>query len=145
MKRVLEWLGRRSWMPAVAAPVDRLAFKLFGRGVSVGVPTLLLEHVGRNSGEVYRSPLFFIRDGDAFVVAATNYGRNEPDWSRNLRALPEVFVTHGNIRRPMRARVETDPGRLDRYWRAFGDMYANYDEYRAEADREISIWVLEPA
>lgn len=144
MKRILEWLGRQSWIPAVAAPVDRAAFKLFGRGVSIGVPTLLLEHVGRKSGTTYQSPLFFLRDGDSYVVAGTNYGRDEPSWSRNLRSQPNVHVTVDRGRRPMRARIEEDSETAERYWREFGEMYSNYRDYRANADREIPLWVLDP-
>jgi deazaflavin-dependent oxidoreductase (nitroreductase family) len=57
----------------------RLTRPLVGHGTFVE-----LEHVGRRSGTVYRTPLNAFRDGDTVTIALT-YGP-DTDWLRNVRA-----------------------------------------------------------
>lgn len=47
-------------------------------------PFVEVEHVGRRSGLVRRTPLFAFRSGDAFTVALT-YGP-DVDWLKNTKA-----------------------------------------------------------
>jgi deazaflavin-dependent oxidoreductase (nitroreductase family) len=60
-----------------------------GAGFRKPVPTLLLEHVGRRSGETYTTPLLYMVDGADLVVVASQGGlpRN-PQWFHNLRGAP---------------------------------------------------------
>jgi deazaflavin-dependent oxidoreductase (nitroreductase family) len=143
LKRLLEWLGRRRWIPAVAAPVDRLAYRLMGRGLAIGIPTLILHHVGRRSGQIHKSPLFYITDGDSFVSVATNYGRREPQWSLNLRTHPDVTLEVGRKVGPYRA-SSADSAKSEEYWQRFIAMYENYEGYRRSANRNIPVWVFSP-
>ncbi|HEX7588718.1 MAG TPA: nitroreductase/quinone reductase family protein, partial [Anaerolineae bacterium] len=46
---------------------------------------LLLHTVGRKSGKAFVTPLTFYRDGERYLLVATNWGREEyPDWFLNL-------------------------------------------------------------
>lgn len=47
-------------------------------------PFVEVEHVGRRSGTVYRTPIMAFRDGSTVTIALT-YGANV-DWLKNLRA-----------------------------------------------------------
>lgn len=104
--------------------------------------TLLLTTTGARSGEKHRSPLYYLED-DGYVVIASNYGRHEPDWSRNLAAQPMCTVKVG--RRTQAARAERVakaewPGYLDQ----FASFYPPYRDYVNRAGRTIPMWKLVP-
>lgn len=93
-----------------------------GAGRLFGDRSLMLEHVGRTTGQ----PRFVIlevveRPFPNTVIIASGFGERA-QWYRNLRARPECHVSTGSLRRvPARARFLTeDEGRaaLDRYRRA---------------------------
>jgi deazaflavin-dependent oxidoreductase (nitroreductase family) len=62
-------------------------------GMFEGAPMALLTTTGRKSGEPRISPLYFHRDGDTVVVAASKGGSDKhPMWYLNLKANPKVQV-----------------------------------------------------
>jgi hypothetical protein len=82
---------------------DRL-FKLFmslqififrrtqGKAMSCmrGMPVLLLNNVGRKTGQPRTTPLMYIRDGDDYVITASNSDRDKhPAWFRNQDPNPK--------------------------------------------------------
>src|SRR5438067_1853483 len=57
----------------------------------IGVPTLLLRTTGRRSGATRTNGLVYARDGDDYLVVASNGGADRaPAWLHNLRANPHV-------------------------------------------------------
>jgi deazaflavin-dependent oxidoreductase (nitroreductase family) len=57
------------------------------------IPVALLTTTGRKSGQPRVSPLYFLRDGDRVVVAASKAGSaTNPQWYLNLKADPKVSV-----------------------------------------------------
>jgi deazaflavin-dependent oxidoreductase (nitroreductase family) len=106
---------------------------------------LLLDHVGAKSGNRRTSPLQYVEDGDRVVVIASKGGfPKHPAWFHNLKAHPDTYAQIGSERRPVHARVVTDPGERDRLWAKAVRMYRPYEDYLARAGREIPIVVLEP-
>jgi deazaflavin-dependent oxidoreductase (nitroreductase family) len=106
---------------------------------------LLLDHVGAKSGTLRTSPLLYIPDGEDLVMVASKGGfPKHPAWFHNLRANPETYVQVGAERRRVRARVAT-AGERERLWGLAVAVWPGYDDYRARADREIPLVVLEPA
>ncbi len=106
---------------------------------------LLLDHVGAKSGTLRTSPLLYGKDGDDLVLVASKGGfPQHPAWFHNLRANPETYVQVGSERRRVRARVATGEDR-ERLWAEMTSLWAGYDDYKARAEREIPIVVLEPA
>ena len=88
------WIGNQTWLRPVAplvSPVDRVLLGKFGRRMTP-FPTLLLTTIGRNSGKTVDTPLWYLEEGRELAVIASNFGRHEPDWSRNLRANPTCTV-----------------------------------------------------
>jgi deazaflavin-dependent oxidoreductase (nitroreductase family) len=56
-----------------------------------GGEILLLTTRGRRSGRARTNPLMFARDGESFVVIASNAGRQRhPGWYWNVTSSPEV-------------------------------------------------------
>jgi deazaflavin-dependent oxidoreductase (nitroreductase family) len=115
-----------------------------GAGFRNPVPTLLLDHVGRNSGFRYTTPLLYLVDGPDLVVVASQGGlpRN-PQWLRNLVAAPDTQVQVGAELRRVRARV-ADPEERAALWPRLVELYADFDRYQAWTEREIPVVVLEP-
>jgi deazaflavin-dependent oxidoreductase (nitroreductase family) len=61
-----------------------------------GVHTLLLTTRGRRSGKLRRTALIYGRDGDRYLVVASNGGSKEhPSWYLNLTDDPEVEAQVG--------------------------------------------------
>jgi deazaflavin-dependent oxidoreductase (nitroreductase family) len=108
-------------------------------------PVLLLETIGRRTGERRTSPLLFLRDGDDLIVVAANAGHPEhPAWWLNLTADPRAFVQIGNERRAVVAEAIEGP-RREELWRRFAAMYDGLDHYQAEARRRFPVVVLRSA
>jgi deazaflavin-dependent oxidoreductase (nitroreductase family) len=100
---------------------------------------LVLETTGRRSGALRQTPLSFTRDGDAFVLIASNGGApRHPDWYRNLLAHPDATVEVGGERIPVRATTVTGELR-DRLWRGAVRSYPGYRAYQIRTDREIPV------
>ena len=115
-----------------------------GAGFRKPVPTLLLEHVGRKSGETYTTPLLYCVDGSDVVVVASQGGLpKNPHWYYNLRAAPDTRVWLKREVRDVRARV-ADPQERARLWPLLVGLYADFDVYQRTTDREIPVVVLSP-
>ena len=77
---------------------------------------LLLRTVGRRTSQPRTSALLYVRDGDAYVVIASNGGAPQhPGWFHNLTAQPDVEIQVGRARIPVRAQVAAGEER-SRLW-----------------------------
>ncbi|WP_059013060.1 nitroreductase family deazaflavin-dependent oxidoreductase [Streptomyces specialis] len=107
-----------------------------------GVPTLLLTTRGRKSGLLRRTALIYGRDGDDYLVVASQGGKPEhPAWYHNLVADPEVRLQVGADKFRARARTAT-PEERARLWPRMTEIWPDYDEYQTKTSREIPIVVL---
>jgi deazaflavin-dependent oxidoreductase (nitroreductase family) len=115
-----------------------------GAGFRKPVATLLLEHVGRKSGETYTTPLLYLVDGPDLVIVASQGGLpKNPQWLYNVRAHPETRVWLKREIRDVRARV-ADPDERAALWPRLVELYADFATYQATTDREIPVVVLSP-
>jgi deazaflavin-dependent oxidoreductase (nitroreductase family) len=108
-----------------------------------GAPVLILTTTGRKSGEQRSTPLIFGRDGDEYVLVASQGGRPQhPGWYHNLVAQPEVQLqVKGDV---FRARARTAEGEeRERLWRAMNEIWTHYDSYQEKTERVIPVVVLE--
>ena len=136
-----------SRLAPLLVPADRLVGRLTGgRVVALGlVPSLILTTTGRRSGLPRRSPLLYVRDGDAFVVIGSNWGKTgQPAWSHNLLADPRATVTVGGRHLPVTARLATGAER-ERLW---DKLVAEWPAYRTYVERaggrDIRVFRLTP-
>lgn len=110
-----------------------------------GVPTLILFTIGRKSGLERRTPLIFGRDGDAFVIIASQGGApTHPSWFLNLLNDPSAQVQVKDVRFQVRARTAKDDDERNRLWSMMTTFWPSYDTYQSRTDRRIPLVVLEP-
>jgi F420H(2)-dependent quinone reductase len=109
-----------------------------------GGDVLLLTHRGRTSGRSYTKPVLHVRDGDDFVVAASNGGIDaEPQWWLNLQADPHAVVEVRGRRTEVVASAVPEEER-QRLWDALMAKCPTYDTYQASVSRRISLVRLTP-
>lgn len=140
----MQWI--RHILPFITA-THRLLFRFTRGGLGGGVfgwHFLQLEHVGRKSGQLRKTPLLYIEDGDRFVVVASNAGQDRhPAWWLNLQTTPEALVTaNGESAHVVARRATTEEAA--RLWVRLEESYRWFGEYRAGTERDIPIVVLEP-
>jgi deazaflavin-dependent oxidoreductase (nitroreductase family) len=105
---------------------------------------MVLETVGRRSGRRRAVPVLYLRDGESFIVMASNAGTDRyPTWWLNLRDADEATIIVRGSRNRVRPRILEGTER-ERLWRAFVDMYPQADEYARFTEREIPLVALEP-
>ena len=106
---------------------------------------LVLHTTGRRSGQPRETPLSYTKDGDSYVVIASDGGSpHDPDWYLNLLADPDVEIAVRGRR--SRVHAETVAGdERDRLWRQAVQSYGGYAGYQARADRQIPVVRLTPA
>jgi F420H(2)-dependent quinone reductase len=114
----------------------------------IGVPCLLLRTTGRRSGQPRCNALVYARDGDDYLVVASNGGADKaPGWYFNLRDKPEVEVQVERERRPAVARI-LQPGEpdYDRLWKIVNENnHDRYNGYMKMTSRPIPVVALTPA
>ena len=114
----------------------------------IGVPSLLLRTTGRKSGTVRTSALVYAKDGDSYLLVASNGGADRPPgWLFNIQAQPAVGIQVGTVAKPATATVVNagDPG-YPRLWKAVNDNnHGRYDRYQAKTSRPIPVVVVTPA
>ncbi len=112
-------------------------------GTFHGVPSLLLTTRGRRSGTLRRTALMYGRDGDDYLLVASNGGAaKHPAWYLNLTADPAVEIQVGAERIAGRARTATAEERV-RLWPVMTKVFPTYARYERETDREIPVIVIE--
>jgi deazaflavin-dependent oxidoreductase (nitroreductase family) len=105
---------------------------------------LVLHTTGRRSGEPRQTPLSYTKDGDAYVVIASDGGApRHPDWYVNLQDDPNAEIDVGGRRSPVRAETVTGEER-DRLWSRAVRSYGGYAGYQARTDRQIPVVRLTP-
>ena len=133
--------------PHVVPRIDRVAHRLSGGRFTIGgslVPTIVLTNTGAKSGLTRTTPLATVRDGDGWIVVASNFGqKHHPAWSANLLAHPDGRVTDRGVVTDVRARMLTDDEKLA-LWPRILEIWPNYDTYVERSGRNIRVFRLEP-
>ena len=113
-------------------------------GTLQNIPVALLTTTGRKTGKPRVSPLYFLRDGDRVILAASRGGSDKhPMWYLNLKANPKVQVQVKNEVLSLNARHATEDERAN-YWPKLVEMYPSYEDYQSWTDRRIPLVVCEP-
>jgi deazaflavin-dependent oxidoreductase (nitroreductase family) len=109
-----------------------------------GAPVLLLDHVGRKSGNRRTAPVLYMLDGDDVVIVASRGGSDAtPAWWLNLQANAVTEVQIGAERRRVTARQATREEK-DKLWPRLLEMFPDYGVYQTRTAREIPVVILSP-
>lgn len=102
-------------------------------------PILLLETTGRKTHRKRSTPLVYLREGDTWLVAGSNAGRDsDPGWVWNLRADPHAAITIGREVIAVQA-TELDDAEAEAMWPALDAMNAQYREYQKLTERTVPV------
>jgi F420H(2)-dependent quinone reductase len=139
---------------SLTSQVLRLHEKLYVRSDGrvghnmIGVPTLLLRTTGRRSGAIRTNGLVYARDGDDYLVVASNGGADKaPAWLHNVRANPDVEVQVARERRKGTARIvePSDPS-YERLWKIVNENNNDrYSAYQEKTSRPIPVIAVTPS
>jgi deazaflavin-dependent oxidoreductase (nitroreductase family) len=110
-----------------------------------GVDTLLITTRGRRTGKLRRTALIYGRDGDRYLVVASNGGSAaHPEWYLNLEADPIVEIQVGAERLAGQARAATTQEKAS-LWPQMTSIWPDYVRYQAGTSRDIPVVIIEPA
>jgi deazaflavin-dependent oxidoreductase (nitroreductase family) len=108
-----------------------------------GKDALLITTRGRKSGLLRRTALFYGKDGERYVVVASNGGKpKHPAWYLNLLADPTVQVQDGAETFEARARPASAE-ELPRLWAMMAAIFPSYEGFRKKTSREIPVVIIE--
>jgi len=108
-------------------------------------PSLLLHTVGAKTGQPRTNTLSYARDGDSYLIVASNAGSDRyPGWYHNLRKHPECEINLGPKRFAVTARrIAPEDADYPRLWQLTNKNNANrYDGYQRQTSRPIPIFAL---
>lgn len=107
-------------------------------------PVLLLNTIGRKTGQPRTTPLLYLQDEDDLVIVASYGGApSHPVWWLNLQAKPEAEVEVGRKKLRVVAR-QADAAERERLWPLLVAMFGEYAEYQKKTIREIPVVILHP-
>jgi deazaflavin-dependent oxidoreductase (nitroreductase family) len=129
-----------SWTVRSMMPLDRrLLIRSGGRRTvlgPIGVPMLLLESVGRKSGQT--------RVGGSAIVVGSNFGQeHHPAWTGNLLADPTGTIVVAGQRIPVTAELLAGP-EADAAYQKMVEVTHVYAAYKGRTDRNIRVFRLTP-
>ncbi|MDP4510243.1 nitroreductase family deazaflavin-dependent oxidoreductase [Nonomuraea turcica] len=109
------------------------------------LPVVILTTLGAKSGKIRKSPLMRVEhDGSYAVVASAGGAPTHPVWYHNVVADPRVELQDGPVRQDMLAREVTGDEKAV-WWARAVEAFPDYAEYQKNTDRQIPLFVLEPA
>ena len=109
-----------------------------------GQSVLLLHTVGRKSGKPYTTPLSYYRDGNAYLVVASNWGKEAHSaWFYNLLDHPRTTIQVGAKVIPVDARP-AEGKEYERLWKLVTSQNNQYIKYQTGLARRIPVVILTP-
>ncbi len=110
-----------------------------------GVPCVVVTSLGAKSRKLRKTPLMRVEhDGSYALVASKGGAPSHPTWFHNLVAHPTIELQDGPDRRDYTVRIAEGDERAT-WWERSVAVWPDYAEYQAKTDREIPVFVAEPA
>lgn len=105
-----------------------------------GHDALLLTTRGRRSGKLRRTAVWYVRDGDRYLLVGSSGAGRDPAWVHNVRAHPAVVLqVRGDVFAGL-ARLATGDERT-RLWQRVAAEIPRY----ARTRRPLPLVIVEPA
>ncbi|MFC9502452.1 nitroreductase family deazaflavin-dependent oxidoreductase [Streptomyces sp. NPDC057002] len=109
------------------------------------MPVVVLTSRGAKSGKLRKTPVMRVEhEGRYAAVASLGGAPKHPVWYFNLKADPHVELQDGPRKQDMTAREVTGEEKSE-WWDRAVAAYPAYADYQKKTDREIPLFVLEPA
>jgi deazaflavin-dependent oxidoreductase (nitroreductase family) len=100
---------------------------------------------GAKSARIITMPLMYVPYNDGILLVASLGGApKNPVWYYNIAKNPDITVRHRGQEMTLRARLASVDEKPD-LWPLCDNSYAPFADYRARTEREIPIFVCEPA
>ena len=113
--------------------------------MQTGLPCIIVTHTGNKTGAVRKTPLMRVKDGDGYVLVASQGGApKNPVWVYNLRANPNVEIRDKTDVFKMRVRELDDAAERERVWALCVEAFPPYEEYKNKTTRTIPVFIAEP-
>jgi deazaflavin-dependent oxidoreductase (nitroreductase family) len=110
-----------------------------------GMPVVIVTNRGASSGKIRKTPLMRVEhDGLYALIASQGGAPKHPLWYHNLVAHPDVELQDGAHKQAMRAREVAGEER-SQWWERAVAAYPPYADYQLKTERQIPVFVLEPA
>ena len=133
-RRLFVWVNR-----AANVVVARLKPRRFRGG-----DLLVLTTTGRKTGKPRTTPLLYLREGERWIVVASNGGADwEPGWWLNLKAGGTGRVEVGGTTTTVTGTEVEGAERAD-LWRRLTAEVFDYDSYQRKVSRRLAVVALEP-
>ncbi len=110
-----------------------------------GMGVVVITSLGAKSGKLRKNPVMRVEhDGAYAAVASLGGSPKHPVWYYNVREHPLVELQDGPVKKDMVAREVTGEEKA-LWWKRAVAAYPDYADYQRKTDREIPVFVLEPA
>ena len=110
-----------------------------------GLPVVVVTSLGARSGKIRKTPLMRVEHDGRYVLVASQGGApKHPTWYFNLVAHPHIELQDGPVRRDYRVR-QLEGDERARWWDRAVAAFPNYARYREKTEREIPVFLAEPA
>jgi deazaflavin-dependent oxidoreductase (nitroreductase family) len=108
------------------------------------LPVLLITTFGRKSGMPHTNPVVYIREGQDYLVSATNGGRDtDPGWYLNLKTRPKAKIEVGDTAFDVQATISESEERT-RLYEKFKAASSNFVKYERGTRRMLPVIRLTP-
>jgi deazaflavin-dependent oxidoreductase (nitroreductase family) len=109
------------------------------------MPVIVLTSRGAKSGKIRKTPLMRVEHDGSYAIVASKGGAPEhPVWYYNVVADPHVELQDGPVRQDMTARQVAGAEKAT-WWKRAVAAYPDYADYQEKTDRQIPVFVVEPA
>ena len=110
-----------------------------------GLPVIIVTNHGNQTGDIRKTPLMRVRDGDNYVLVGSKGGApKNPVWVYNLRADGRVEIRDETEVYQMQVREVQDDAERARLWNVAVEAFPPYEEYQHRTSRKIPVFVAEP-
>jgi F420H(2)-dependent quinone reductase len=109
------------------------------------MPVVIVTNRGVKSGKIRKTPVMRVEHNGSYAMVASQGGApTHPLWYHNIVANPRVVLQDGPTTKDMVAREVSGEERAQ-WWERAVAAYPPYAEYQTKTDRQIPVFVLDPA
>jgi F420H(2)-dependent quinone reductase len=110
-----------------------------------GQPVVLMTFRGAKSGTTRVTPLMRVEHDGRYAAVASNGGApTNPKWYASLIGEPVIELQDGAVTRRYVAREVFGEDKA-KWWHRAVEAFSDFAEYQRNTDRQIPVFVLEPA